>query len=275
MRSFRLLAVFFLLSSCATREKNITKSTQHLDMALSLLKKCDNRRALSHLLKAIKLNPKDFIIRHTLADVYYSIGQYDRAGSEYKKILKSKPDLTEARVNLARVYINLNRIDESLKEIQRAEKDLTYPHYQKIVSQKSLAYYKKGQFQMAKKWLNEAFSLPHGKTCFNYLQGGKTELALGYLKESKNILKKALSVCANEKPFCGKPSSEGHFILARLYIKEGDKKRARYHLKLFLKRGNKELDKKKARELLNSLKPDRQGKRSGKTGSQKPEAKGD
>jgi len=242
------------LSSCLTNQKNIQKSENHHRIAVGLISECDKRRALRHLLKAIQLNPKDFLIRHTLATIYYSMGEYDKALIELKKILKIKSSFTEARVNLARIYIDMNQPDKSLKEIGLAEKDITYTNYLKLISQKALAYYKRGNYKNAKKWLTEAHSLPKGKNCFVYLHLGKAELALGELKQSELSLKEALSACAKEKPVCSEPNSEGHFVLARLYIKKGDKKRAKYHLNLFLRKTRAGTDlEKQARKLLKTI----------------------
>ena len=125
MKFISFFIVLFFLTSCLSSQKNIKKSEYHHTIAISLIKECDKPRALAHLLKAIKLNPKDFIIHYTLATTYYSIGQYEKALIELKKILKNKPELTEAHLLLARVYIDLNQPNRSLKEIKIAEKDMT------------------------------------------------------------------------------------------------------------------------------------------------------
>ena len=254
MKHFCFFALLLTMSSCLTNQKNIQRSENHHKIAVGLISKCDKPRALFHLLQAIKLNPKNFLIRHTLATVYYSMGRHDKALIELKKILKIKSDFTEARINLARIYIDMNQPDKSLKEIGIAEKDMTYTNYLKLISQKALAYYKKGKYRNAKKWLAEAHSLPKGKNCFVYLNLGKTELALGELKQSEQFLKKALSACAKEKPVCSKPTYEEHFVLARLYVKKGDKKRAKYHLNLFLQKTKAGTDlEKQARKLLKKI----------------------
>ena len=221
MKHFYFVALLLFLSSCLTNQKNIQRSKNHHKIAVGLISDCDKPRALSHLLRAIQLNSRDFLIRHTLATVYYSMGRYDKAFIELKRILKLKSNFTEARVNLARIYIDMNQPDKSLKEIGIAEKDMTYTNYLKLISQKALAYYKKGNYRNAKKWLAEAHSLPKGKNCFVYLNLGKTELALGELKQSELSLKKALSACAKEKPICSKSTYEEHFVLGPALYEKG------------------------------------------------------
>ena len=250
----RTIYIFFIISclcSCISSDKNVQKSDDHHKIAIGLLQNCDKPRALSHLLRAVQFNPKDFIIRNTLAAVYYSMEEYEKAVLEYKNILKIKPELTEARVSLARIYIELNQLNQALKQIERAEKDMTYTDHLKLITYKALAAYKKKNYIQAKKGFDEALSFPRGKTCFNYIHSGKTEMALGHLTEAKQLLKKAVLQCKNEKPLCSKPQFDEHLTLSRLYIKKADKKRARYHLKLFLE---KTTDKKKIEQAKKLLK---------------------
>jgi len=231
-----LFIVFTLLGSCRISQKNRNQSEDYHKIAVSLINKCDNPRALSHLLKAVKLNSKSFLIRYTLATVYYIMGHYNKALVELQNILKQKPDFTEARVTMARVHISLNQLDSALKELKKAEKDITYTAYLKIISHKGLAYYKKENYLASRKWLKEALSLPHGKNCFTYLNLGRVEMALQNLKKSEQYLNKALSVCANEKLICAQASYEEQLAFAKLYIKKKDKRRAKYHFNIFLKR---------------------------------------
>ena len=260
MNYFCLFTVLLLLTGCLSQEKNIEKSKYHHEIAIELIRKeCDNPRALGHLLKAIKFNPKDFLIRHTLATTYYLIGQYEKALIEFKKILQQKSNFTEARVNLARVYIDLKQPNQSIKELKIAEKDLAYPHKLKILFSQGLAYYETGQYKTAEKFLKEVFSTPSGKDCSSYLLFGKAKMLLGQLEESEKLLKKSLQVCKKEEPVCNKEiyrerfAYEGHFVLGQLYIKKGDKKRAKYHLNLFLQKLKKGINIEKAKKLLKSI----------------------
>ena len=236
-----------------SQKKNIQKSDNHHKIAIGLLKNCDKPRALSHLLRAVRLNPKDFIIRNTLAAAYYSMKEYEKAILEYKYILKIKPELTEARVSLARIYIDLNQPDQALKQIKKAEKDRTYTDYLKLIIYKALVNYKEKRYISAKRGFDEALSLSRGKTCFNYIHLGKTEMALKNLQIAEKLLKKAVLQCKKEKPFCNSPQYEEHLVLGQLYIKKSDKKKAKYHLKLFLKKAKESVNTKKARLLLKEI----------------------
>lgn len=253
MKKIFLFSIFFFLSSCVSQSKKREKSDDHHKIAISLIQKCDNPRALSHLFKALRFSPKDFLIRYTLAVVYYDMEKYDEAVEEFQKVLKRNPKLTEARVVLAMSLMEKGQLDPALKELEVAGKDITYPNYLKLVSQKGLIYYKKKDYWKARKWLQEAFSIPEGKNCFTYLNLGKTELAVGNLKRAEKLLKKSLSLCSRKQGACFQATYEGHYVLAQLYLKKKNKKRAKYHLNLLLKKSEKESELKEARELLKSL----------------------
>ena len=250
--------VFFLgglISSCQTGEKAVKKAGSHHKLAVSLIAECDSRRALNHLLKAIALQPGDFLARHTLASVYFFLDQHDMAANEFSAILRMKPDFTEARVNLAKIYIEAGRQDKALEELERAGRDLTYASHWKIVSQKGQAYFKKGDFLKAHKLFSEALSIPPAKNCFNSVYLGRTKMAMGHLKEAEAAFIQALPLCQRETPLCQERLYQEHFFLARLYMKTGALKKASYHMNIFLKRagkGNPHLP--EARRLQRSLK---------------------
>lgn len=250
---FILFLLCYGLLSCQTRTKHIQQSEYYHKIAIGLINDCNHPRALSHLLKAVRLNPKDFLIRHTLGVIYYTMSEYDKAAMEFKQALRINPQLTEARVNLARIYIDQGKLKQALREIQKAEKDLTYSDYLKVVGLKGLAYYKQANYKEAKNWLTEAFSLPNGQNCFVYLNLGRAEMALKNLNRAEELFKKSLQICRREKPQCKEAAYEEYFSLAELYFKKRNKKRAKYYLKLFLKKRKKGPDVERARKLLKQL----------------------
>ena len=253
---YLLLSVCFLLS-CQGNEKKLKQSQYHHRMAEGFIKQCDRPRALSSLLLATKLNPKDSSIKNSLASVYYSMRQLKKAFKEFENILKRKPKLTEARVNLARVYIDLSQPEKALKELKRAEKDITYTNYLKLISWKALAYFETGQYREAKKWTQEALSLPGGKSCFLQRQMGEIELALKHFEPAENALKTALSICGEEAKIvtCQAPSYKEHLLLAQFYIETKDKNRAKYHLNLLMKKSTEKSLLKQAESLLQQFSP--------------------
>ncbi len=225
----------FATASCYLGEKRKNLSRNHHQIAVSLMKECDHPRALSHLLKGVKMDSQNFLIRYTLAVVYFVLKDYELTIKELKKVLKQNPKVTEARVTLSQSYLELGEVDKALKEIKKAEQDQTYSNPLKIIALKGRIYFKKREMFKARKEFKELLSIPKSKNCFATLYLGRTEMALKNFKESENLLKKARRICSNEKPVCEKKNYNAHFFLATLYLKKNQKKKARYHLKIFLK----------------------------------------
>ena len=226
----------FLLASCQSQKK-IEKSDDHHKIAIGLLKSCDKKRALSHLIKAVGYDSKNFILRHTLAVNYYSLAQYQAASKEFEKSLTLEPKLTEALIGLAKTYIKLKRFDEAEKALNKAQQDLTYTGQLQIIETFALLEYTRGKYLEAQKGFEEVLSIPRGKNCFNYIKLGQTQTYLGSLKLAEKNLKQAFVECKKiEKNPCAILDHEQYFAMAQLKIRQSDIKKASYFLKLFLKK---------------------------------------
>ena len=256
MRAFVILLLF--LASCQSQKK-MEKSDDHHKIAIGLLKKCDKKRALSHLIKAVGYDSRNFILRHTLAVNYYALGQYESAIKEFKKSLDLEPKLTEALVGLAKSHIKLKKLDSATRYLEKANQDLTYTGQLQIIETTAHLEYEKGNYLKSQKKFEEALSIPRGKNCFNYIKLGQTQVYLDSLNEAEKNLKQAFVECKKlEKNPCADLDHEQYFAMAQLKIKQADTKKARYYLKLFLKKNKygKDVNKiKKAKELLKQLSP--------------------
>ena len=240
MKKVTIILLFGALFSCQLGEKREKQGNNYLILGVSLLKKCDNQRALTHLRKAVSLKSKDPLARHTLSVAYFSLEEYVLAERSLKKTLKLDKKLTEARVTLAKVYLRQGKSDKALKELSLAEKDITYPNYFKIASLRGEAYFKKRNWFQAKKWFTEASRQPKGKNqCFTYTHLGQVEFELKGYKSSVVFLNKAVAFCQKKISHCKKQKFHEQYFLARSYIKLNQKSRSKYHLKIFLKRSDK------------------------------------
>ena len=228
-------SISFLIISCQTGKKQKKLSENHHQIAISLMKECDHRRALSHLLKGVKIDPRNFLIRYTLAVVHFTLKDYELALQQLRRVLKQNPKVTEARMTMARSYLELGKAGHALKEIKLAEQDKTYTNPLKIISLKGLTYFKNGELLKAKKQFQEILSIPSAGDCFTTLHLGQIEMKLKNPKKAEKILKQARLICSNEKSVCGKKNYDSHFFLASLYLQKNLKRKARYHFRVFLK----------------------------------------
>ena len=240
MKKVIILLFVGALFSCQIGEKRKKKGNNHLVLGVSLLKKCDRQRALTHLRQAAKLNARDPLAHHTLAVAYFALEEYTLAEKSLKTTLRWNNQLTESRVTLAKVYLNKGHIDKALRELSIAEKDLTYPGYFKIANLRGEAYFKKKDWLQARKWFTEASRQPKEiNQCFTYTYLGQVEFELKNYKSSVEVLNKAAAFCQKRKVHCKKQRFPEQYFLARSYIKLNQKSRSKYHLKIFLKRTDK------------------------------------
>lgn len=265
MKNFFLFFLLSALLSCQSQKK-IEKSDNHHKIAIGLLKKCDKKRALSHLIKAVEYDSKNFILRHTLAVNYYSLGRYKEALKEFKKSLDLEPKLTEALVGLAKTYTELKKFNLAERYLAKANQDLTYTGRLQLIETTALLEYEKGNYISSQKKFEEALSIPKGKTCFNYIKLGQTQTYLDSLPEAEKNLKQSLIECKKlEKTLCAVLDHEEYFAMAQLKIKQAEIKKARYYLKLFLKKAKYRADKNKinqAQQILKELSKRKPGPKS-------------
>jgi tetratricopeptide (TPR) repeat protein len=86
-------------------------ASYHTALAQVLRKVSDENadEAIAHLQKAIALDPADVPSKHELALCYLTKGNYERAAQLLEEVVSKEPDLTAARVGLARAYYKLHR----------------------------------------------------------------------------------------------------------------------------------------------------------------------
>ena len=138
----------------------------HMMKAKHYAEKSMYKTALVHLKKANKMDPQDRKIIHLIGRTYIKLGQYDKAISEYKHVLKydhknyriygelgqiyfAKKDFktgimyTEKSLeikkgqlgvikNLAKAYFNINDYDKSLEYIHMFERQFRYSNILKL-----------------------------------------------------------------------------------------------------------------------------------------------
>ena len=207
----------------------------HLSIAAGHVKKCRLKRAAAHLLKAKELSRRDAIIRLSLGDVYFLMGKKTLAEREYQKALKARPDLTEARLNLARVYIERGALPLAFSELARADKDIIYSNYIKLSGIKALAFFEKGGYKQAEKHLEEIeeiASSPSDKR-FVHLYLGRALMARNHLPQAESHLIRSLGFCQASPPSCLESACKAQFFLASVYRLQNKPSKAAHHLRVF------------------------------------------
>jgi type IV pilus assembly protein PilF len=146
--------------------------------------------ALGELLKAEKINPDDPILHNDLGLVYMAKEKYDLAVEHFEKAVRLKPDYSLAKNNLGSAYMVRQEWDKAIPVLEAVTGDLLYatPHYP--LANLGWAYYNKGDYGKAQKYLKEALDL---KPDFfiAQLNLGRTYLATGRLHSALSLFEQA------------------------------------------------------------------------------------
>jgi type IV pilus assembly protein PilF len=188
-----LLTVAMAIAGCATTgitPENRKKAKAGRNLAEAYLSEGNDTAALRELLKAKELNPEDPIIYNDLGLVYRTKDKLDLAVAQFEKAIQLRPDYSLAKNNLGAVYLIQKKWDKAIVVLSDVTGDMLYgtPHYP--LANLGWAYYNKGEFAKASKYLEEALSLSPDFFVAQ-LNLGKTYLAQGKLNEARQILEKA------------------------------------------------------------------------------------
>jgi type IV pilus biogenesis/stability protein PilW len=188
-----LVFSMLLVSACATtglspQDKKKANASRNLGEAY--LSEGNYTAALGELLKAEKINPDDPILQNDLGLVYMTKEKYDMAVVHFEKAVRLKPDYSLAKNNLGSAYMVRQEWDKAIPVLESVTGDLLYatPHYP--LANLGWAYYNKGDYRKAQKYLKEALDL---KPDFfvAQLNLGRTYLATGRLQRALSLFEQA------------------------------------------------------------------------------------
>ncbi len=107
----------------------------------------------------IKYSPDSFQAHNNLGLQYEYLGRLADAQSEYKKALTIKPDLIEARSNLANIYFKTKLYDQAIKEYQLLTKDKLGSKAGEVENNLGNIYESTGNIDLAVAKYNQALKL--------------------------------------------------------------------------------------------------------------------
>lgn len=213
-----IVPVMILTTACATTDtaevKKKAEATRRVGEAYML--EHNYTAALKELLQAEKLYPDDHILQFDLGLAYRKKGRLDLSIEHFEKAIALKPDFAPAINNLGMAYIAGKQWDKAIETFEPLTGNLLYatPQYPRFGL--GLAYYNKGNYREAEKYLNEALQFYRDgyrkDTTFIYtLQGlGVTYLALSQLDRAEQMLEEAVRYA---------PKLAGlYFDLGRVYV---------------------------------------------------------
>lgn len=230
MIKFCLAFIFiFIGTACSSFSKEDEEAAKiHLQIGTSQLQEGNYPQALSELLKAESLDPKNPLIQNNLGLAYYYRGRADLAETRIRKALTLNPGYTDARSNLARVLTERGRYIEAAREAELATEDLTYPHPEKPLINLGIALFKLGQYEKARKTFQKALDFQRDN-CLAQSYYGRCLFELKQYRQSAEALDRAAGFC-QESQF-----DEPQYYSALSYYELGEKSKAEYRLEGIIK----------------------------------------
>jgi type IV pilus assembly protein PilF len=188
-----LLLGVLLFSACATTgvsSQNKKKANADRNLGEAYLSQKNYTAALGEFLKAEKLNPDDPLLQNDLGLVFMAKEKYGLAVQHFQKAVQLKPDYSLAKNNLGSAYLVRKEWDKAIPVLEEVTSDMLYATPQFPLANLGWAYYNKGMYAKAERYLKKALDL---KPDFfiAQLNLGKTYLAAGQLHEALSVLNEA------------------------------------------------------------------------------------
>jgi tetratricopeptide (TPR) repeat protein len=164
--------------------------------------------------KNIKYSPDSFQSHNNLGTEYeYRHLMYQKAEFEYKKALEIKPDLIEARSNLANIYFKTGRLSDAKREYELIKKSAPPTKLGEIENNIGCIYELEGDWDKALGSYRQALKLDPNLN-FTRFNIAKIYFARGKLKESAKELLSSLPEIGSSLE-----KKENHLLIINKYLK--------------------------------------------------------
>jgi type IV pilus biogenesis/stability protein PilW len=191
-----LLCVTVFSSACAPTSaispQDKKKANASRDLGEAYFREKRYTAALGEFYKAEKINPDDPYLHNDFGLVYMAKEKYELAVTHFKKAIELEPGYSLAKNNLGSTYLILKEWDKAIAVLEPVTSDMLYatPHYP--LSNLGWAYYNKGDYDKARKYLEEALELKPDFAIAK-LNLGRTFLATGRLHQARTLLEEIAS----------------------------------------------------------------------------------
>lgn len=248
-RSIVLLTLAaFLFCACATRGKPAMSATSReistrTQMARVYLEQGKVQESMQLLREVLKEEPRHDGARNLLGLVYWSIGKLPEARAEFERALEANPYQSDARVNLGVVLSESGEYDKANAEFQRVLEDKTYATPEKPLVNLALNEMKQGKTRAAMMQAERAIrrSPGYARAYEVYVQALRQSDAAAASVEFETLVREM------------DRSLDFHLNLGEAFVKENDRRRARFHLQKAVALGPGSEQAVKARQSLEKL----------------------
>lgn len=230
MRLFAVsTAMALVVSGCSTMSKaDKERAVLHMQIGTGYLSQGQYPQAMSELLKAERLDPRNPIILNNLGLAYYVRGRGKQAEDKFRRAIGLRSSYSDAKNNLARVLIDQQRFNEAVRVLDEVKGDLTYPFPEKTLSNLGMAYFELGQYTKAENYLARSLQIRR-ESCTTSDYYGRTLLEMKRVRQSAEVLDQAIEFCRSSK------FEEPIYFSAMSYFSLGEKEKSRARLEELLK----------------------------------------
>ncbi|MEI7973660.1 MAG: tetratricopeptide repeat protein, partial [Bdellovibrio sp.] len=193
------LALFFsILGGCSMMQKDKDLAQLHLRVGTSQLQSGLYPQALSSLLQAEKLDPKNPAIQNNLGLAYFVRDRLDLAEKHIRRSLDLDPLYSDARNNLARVLIETGNYPGALDELKKVLNDLTYSAPAKPLFNSGLAHFFMKQYSPAEDYFRKSLRLEKDNCLAQSFLGRTFFETKNWLRAAEN-LDRAVGLCQKDQ----------------------------------------------------------------------------
>lgn len=172
--------------------------------------------ALTSMMKAEELDPKNPAVQNNLGLIYFMRQRYDLSEKHLRRAISLNNKYSEARNNLARVLIEVSKYKEAEKELKIVIDDLTYPSVDKAYVNLGLAQFNQKNYAEAKESFLHAMNVARDN-CVANAYYGRSYFEMKDYDKAAPALDTAIGFCQRAL------YDEPHYYSALTYYRLGDK----------------------------------------------------
>lgn len=229
MKRFSIIFAIFSALGCATATQgDHERAMLHLQIGTGYLSSGNYPLAMSELLKAESMDPKNPLILNNLGLAFYVRGKLKQAEEKFRAAIRAENRFSDAKNNLGRVLIDSGRPTDAVKVLREVEADLTYQFPEKTFSNLGIAFFSQGQYKKAEDYLSQSLEIRR-QSCTTADYYGRTLLEMKRMSQAAQALDQAIEFCRVDK------FEEPIYFSAMSYFSLGEKEKSRARLEELLK----------------------------------------
>jgi type IV pilus assembly protein PilF len=203
IKAFVLTLAALFISSCSSNQlteqtPDQKKADVYYGQGTNELVGKNYMQALTYLIKAKELNPKDSKIRNNLGMAYYFREQPALAIEELKMALSLDGKNTDAHMNLGSIYMAKNRLKEARAEFEKALADLTFANQYRNYYNLAVLALKEGDRKEALEYLGKAVAERDDYCSAHFMLGEMYSEELRYKEALKSFKNASKGTCISE-----------------------------------------------------------------------------